>query len=317
METKSHVLATGLFVLLLGAALIGVIAWFQGDHRSTHSYTVVARNGVPGLNLKAPVKLNGVEIGKVEEIGFDPDNPRQVLVGIEVVHEAPITTATVARLGYQGITGLSFIDLSDDAGVLQPKPRPAHSRIELHASALDEIVVSGPRVLASINQAAERVNQLLAEGNQQQLMHTLKSFDAAAAQLGQLAQNLQPAAVALTPAVQHADAVLRQADGTLHRIDGLADESTLLARDLRQRATALDHMAAAADQLQRTAARLEAAMVGPDKPAQQPLIDALNQAAKAVENAAKSLDEEPQSVLVGRPAHKPGPGEAGFDPHRQ
>ena len=317
METKSHVLATGIFVLFLGAALIGVIAWFQGDHRSTSSYTVVAKTGVPGLNLKAPVKLGGVEIGKVEEIDFDPANPRQILVGIEVAEGSPLTTATLAKLGYQGITGLSFIDLGDDANVRAPKPLPVGSRIELHASTLDEIASNGPLVLANISKAAERVNQLLGDANQQQLMHTLKSFDAAATQMAQLAQSLQPAANGLKPLTQRADTVLAQADVTLHRLEGLADESTQLARELRQRATALDHMAAAADQLQHTAERLEASFVGPDKPAQQPLVDALKQAAKAVENAAKTLDDQPQSLILGRPTAKPGPGEAGFDSSRK
>jgi len=317
MENKSHVLATGLFVLLLGAALIGVIAWFQGDHRSTSSYTVVARSGVPGLNLKAPVKLNGVEIGKVEDIGFDPSNPRQVLVNVEVAEGSPISTATLAKLGYQGITGLSFIDLNDDANVRDPKPLAEGSRIELHASALDELASNGPRVLASISLAADRVNQLLGETNQRQLMHTLKSFDETAQQLTQLAQTLQPAAAKLAPLTQHADALMGKADGTLQHLDGLTDEGRQLAQELRQRAVALDHMAQAADQLQHTAERLEAAFVGPDKPVQQPLVDALNQAAHAVEKAAKQLEAQPQGLLYGRPAAKAGPGEPGFDPQRK
>ena len=317
METKSHVLATGLFVLLLGAATVGVIAWFQGDHRSTSTYTVVARSGVPGLNLKAPVKLNGVEIGKVDEIGFDPANPRQVLVQVEVAEGSPLSTATVAKLGYQGITGLSFIDMNDDGSVRDPKPLPARAHIELHASALDELAGNGPRVLTSIGQAAERVNQLLGDAHQRQLMHTLQSFDDAAQQLTQLAQALKPAAAQLTPLAQRADALLGRADGTLQHFDGLAQEAGQLARELRERSVALDHMAQAADQLQHTAERLEAAVVGPDKPAQQPLIDALNQAAHAVEKAAKQLDAQPQGLIFGRPAPRPGPGEPGFDAQRK
>jgi phospholipid/cholesterol/gamma-HCH transport system substrate-binding protein len=112
MERRSHAIATGLFVLLLTAALGAVVAWFQGDHGEHVSYTVVATNGVPGLNLKAPVKLHGLEVGKVADIAFDPKDPRQVLVTIDVEKRAPLTVSTFARLGYQGITGLSFIDMT-------------------------------------------------------------------------------------------------------------------------------------------------------------------------------------------------------------
>ena len=31
MENKAHALATGLFVLLLGAALVVIVLWFRGD----------------------------------------------------------------------------------------------------------------------------------------------------------------------------------------------------------------------------------------------------------------------------------------------
>src|SRR6478609_3596494 len=104
MENRAHALATGAFILLLGAALIAVITWFQGNRGEQLSHTVISRTGVPGLNLRAPVKLQGVEIGKVASIEFDPANPRQILVGIEVDKDAPLSARTVARLGYQGIT---------------------------------------------------------------------------------------------------------------------------------------------------------------------------------------------------------------------
>jgi phospholipid/cholesterol/gamma-HCH transport system substrate-binding protein len=84
MENKAHAIAAGLFLLLLGFALAASVAWFQGDRTERVHYTVVARSGVPGLNLKAPVKLRGVEVGYVDSIGFDPADPRQILVDIAV-----------------------------------------------------------------------------------------------------------------------------------------------------------------------------------------------------------------------------------------
>ena len=90
MENKAHAIAAGLFALLLGLALAASVAWFQGDRTERTHYTVVSRSGVPGLNLKAPVKLRGVEVGYVDSIAFDPQDPRQILVGIAVDAAAPV-----------------------------------------------------------------------------------------------------------------------------------------------------------------------------------------------------------------------------------
>ncbi len=310
MENKSHALATGLFVLLLGAALVGVIAWFQGDHRSTNSYTVVARAGVPGLNLKAPVKLSGVEIGKVADISFDPADSSQVLVGIEVAADAPLKTTTRARLGYQGITGLSFIDLSADDEQSEGKRLAEGARIELRSSKLDELMGNAPRVLASIDAAARRVTGLLDEGHQQQLFQAVKSIDSAAQSLARLADDART----LRP---DAKALMAKAGGTLSNVDALASEGQQLARDWRERAAVLDRMGAAADQLQNTAKRLELSIAGPDTGERQALVEAVNKAANAIEKAARTLEEQPQGVLLGRPKPTPGPGEPGFEPNRK
>jgi phospholipid/cholesterol/gamma-HCH transport system substrate-binding protein len=313
MENKAHALATGLFVLLLGAVLVGVIAWFQGDHRSTRSYTVVARQGVPGLNLKAPVKLSGVEIGKVEDIGFDPADSSQVLVGIEVAADAPIKTTTRARLGYQGITGLSFIDLASDdeqPGGGGGKPLAEGAKIELHSSKLDELMGNAPRVLASIDAVARRMAGLLDNEHQQQLFQAVKSIDVAAQSLARMADD----AHALKPGAQ---ALIGKAGDTLGHVDALADESQQTAREWRERAAVLDRMGAAADQLQSTAKRLELAIAGPEKGERKALVDAVNNAADTVARAAKALQEQPQGVLLGAPKPPPGPGEPGFDANRK
>ncbi|MET0517585.1 MAG: MlaD family protein [Burkholderiaceae bacterium] len=311
MENRSHALATGAFIVLLGAALVAVIAWFQGDHGERVGYTVVSRTGVPGLNLRAPVKLQGVEVGKVEAISFDPQDPRQILVSIEVLKTAPLNPQTAARLGYQGITGLSFIDLFEDP---QQKPEAgAPQRIALRPSLLDQLSSDGPRVLTGINDAAQRVGELLGEGNQRQLMQTLGQVDAAARQIAVLAGQLQPGAQALPPLLAHADALVRGAGVSLQRIDGVAGESALLVQELRQRSQALDKLGLAAQQLQQTTQRLELALVGADRPRAQPLVDELGQAARAVDRAAADVGEQPQSLLFGRATAPPGPGEAGFD----
>jgi ABC-type transporter Mla subunit MlaD len=44
------------------------------------------------------------QVGKVTAISFDPKVPGNVLVRISVDTNAPVTQATFATLGYQGVT---------------------------------------------------------------------------------------------------------------------------------------------------------------------------------------------------------------------
>ncbi|WP_077032626.1 MlaD family protein [Pelomonas sp. KK5] len=322
MENRSHALVTGLFVVLLTAALVVILAWFRDERGDTVSYTVVSRTGVSGLNVKAGVKLRGVPVGKVASIGFDPADARQILITLDVDRDAPVTSTMKARLGYQGITGLAFVELIDDTTVAG-KPRDPSQPIELQASLLDQLAAGGPRLLANANEATQRLSQVLGDENQRQLSRALGQMAEASAQVAQLAKELRPAAAALQPLalqagreMQRADALLANADRTLQRFDGLAAESTLLAQDLRQRTQILDRLGTAAAQLQTTTQRLETAFVGPDRPRAQPLVDRLADSADSVQRAAArlgSLAEQPQGLLFGRPPARPGPGEAGFN----
>lgn len=315
MENKAHALATGLFMLLLGAMLAAAVLWFRGDHSATQSFTVVARSGVPGLNVKAPVKLHGVMVGKVQDIEFDRREPRQILVSITVDEQAPIGPGTVARLGYQGITGLSFIELSDAEAPADPAASVLQTRrIELQPSVLDQIGNAGPKLLASAGETTRRLNELLGDRNQAEFSQTLVQLGQASAELTRLLQQLQPTAAALPALLRHADGLVTTGQASLAQAGELSQEGVALLRELKARAGVLDRLGAAAAQVEGSVRRLEAGLVGLDRPPrQQALVDELGQAARALERAANELNERPQSLILGPRQTPPGPGEAGFE----
>lgn len=320
MENRAHAIAAGLFLLLLGLALAGVVAWFQGDRVQPIRHVVVSRTGVAGLNLKAPVKLRGVEVGKVEAIGFDPADPRQVLITIAVDPGAPITRGTVAKLALQGITGLSFVDLQDgdDNTALLSADGPGQ-RIELRPTLFDQLQVAGPELVAGLAESVRRLNTLLNDHNQEQLARSLEALGGATEHATKLLASLQPAAAALPGLVRHADSFLAGADGVVRRLDTLAARADTLAADadaltldLRQRVAVIDRLGAAAGQIESSTRQIELSLVGVTPQRNRPLLEDLSAASRAVERAVDSVGEQPQSLLFGRGAVPPGPGEAGF-----
>jgi len=322
MENKAHAWVAGLFLLLLGAAMAAAVAWFRGDHVQRVGYTVVARAGVPGLLVKAAVRLRGVDVGSVESIAFDPADARRILVRIAVDSEAPITRGTVAQLGYQGVTGLSYIDLSD-AGA-DPRPLASLSEAErqlvLQPSLIDRLATSGPALLAAFAETAERLNLLLAPQNQQRLQRLLDTSERAMDTVAQRAQELRPAVAAVPPALAAVQASLGKlalaadtASGTLRRVDAAAEQATLLTAEVRGRLAVLEHAADAARRVESAVRAIELGLVGADAAVSPPLVETLSRAARGVDRATVQWAEQPQSLILGRTAAAPGPGEAGFD----
>lgn len=312
MENKAYAFAAGLFLLLLGLALAASVAWFQGDRTERVHYTVVARAGVPGLNLKAPVKLRGVEVGRVDGIGFDAADPRQILVDIAVDVAAPVTPTTYAQLGLQGVTGLSFVALEEAQPDAPLQRAAAGTRLPLRPSLLDQLAQAGPGLVAGFAETATRLNALLSDEHRAQFGATLSGLQAAAQDTSRLMTTLRPSAQQLPTLLRDADAAAQRADAALRRIEAMAAEGEQLAQALRNRTAVLDRLDAAAAQVQATSRHLELALVGDSPPRTQPLVADLSAASRALEQAARELTAQPQSLVWGRTPRPAGPGEPGY-----
>ena len=120
MENKAHALAAGLFVVALAALLLGLGAWLTRDGGEREAYEISTREAITGLQAQAPVRYRGVDVGKVTQIGFDPQAQGNVLVRLDIDVAAPVTSETYASLSFQGVTGLAFVQLDDSGKPGQP-----------------------------------------------------------------------------------------------------------------------------------------------------------------------------------------------------
>ena len=109
MENKSHAFIAGMFVLLLGIAALGAVFWLGGIRDNTNDYIVVTKQNIGGLNPQAQVRYRGIRVGKVSDIRIDPEDYTNILITISISDDIPLTTGTVAKLNYQGVTGLAHI----------------------------------------------------------------------------------------------------------------------------------------------------------------------------------------------------------------
>lgn len=80
MENKSHAFIAGLFTVCLVAAAL-LIVWFLNMDRTVKQPYMIATNlSIPGLNPQATVRFRGLDVGKVINIGFNKDDPGEILI---------------------------------------------------------------------------------------------------------------------------------------------------------------------------------------------------------------------------------------------
>lgn len=298
MENRSHALAAGLFVVLLGCALAAVAAWMQRDTRPLATYVIAAAKPVSGLRTEAPVRYRGLEIGKVEAMRLDRSVPPQILITIGVDSSVPLTRATYARLGFQGVTGLAFVELDDDGSAAAARLAPGpDSRLPLRPSLMD----SGEALLGSVSEVADRVNALLDVNNRDALKQALDGVALAAQRTAQLADRLEASADRLP-------AMLGEAQEVTQRAARVVDQVGALTARLDERVGTLDHIAAAADRAGSAARSVDEGTV----PRLNALLEQLQRETRAVDRLLVMLSEQPQSVVFGRTPSSPGPGEPGF-----
>lgn len=308
MDDKVNYTLVGAFVLLLGAALVAAVLWLAagaqgGKHYGTYQSTM--RESVAGLNVDAPVKYMGVDVGKVREIAIDPADSSRVRLRFLIEQGTPIKTDTEAVLKTQGLTGIAYIELSggtpgaaplragDGKDIPTIASRPSLStRLE---SVLTTVLASVERMSSSLNATFDpdtraALRQMLRESAA--LTHTLASQQAALASsisdTARTASNTARASERLGAAI---DRVAKAADS----IDSMA-KSISAAGDRTAQS-----VEAAADGLQQT--RLDAA------PALGQLLDELNRLAASLQRVSEQTERNPNSLLMGAPRRKPGPGE--------
>ncbi len=321
MENRAHALAAGLFTLLLGIGVLVAAQWFSRDNYEKVQYTLVSNHSVSGLNVQAAVRLRGVEVGKVDTIDFDEEDPRNILIRINVKGGTRITRGTTAQLGTQGITGLAYIVLDDDGKnkTFLPPSNDKDKRIVVEKSFLDELTGSGKDLISQFGQVAQRVNKLLEDKNQDQLIKTIAELEKASQRVGTLAQALEPGVKNVPALTADARKMLASADVALRDVAPALKEAktTLasidkLAREYTQRADALDRVAKGVEQVG-AASQGAASTVNSDiAPRMNTLLEELARNSRNLDRLLSELNEQPAGLVFGRPSGKPGPGEAGF-----
>lgn len=253
MESKVNYARIGLFVVLLGTALIAVILWLgkRESRRAYDFYDVYVRESVTGLNVNAAVKYMGVNVGFVKEMAVDPEDPQRVRLTLSVARGTPVKEDTVAFLEFQGLTGVAIVNLTSSRRespplVAQPGERypviknvpSVYARLD---QAFDQILNnrSLPDLVTNLNQLAVNTQSLVDKENRAAFSRLLTEMAKMAGTLDRMTAKVDAQLPAVLNHLQETSAMLenlvRHNQAGIEAFTGQTlTESGLLVSELRQ-----------------------------------------------------------------------------------
>ena len=320
MENRAYAIAVGLFTIFLGLALLFAFWWLSGEKENATEYVIVSDHPVTGISSQAAVKFRGVDVGKISKISLDPAAQTSIMIRIRVKDSLQLSKKSYAEVRTRGVTGLGYIDLNDTS---KGEPRlPAGATIPLHPSFTDQLIERGPELVAELESLIKNGSGMTTTAN-----NLLNKIDVE--NLNKTITNLEHATSRLDPLLSKIDPLLSSASTTFNRVSGMVSEQrqqqlsdTLLsvqkaadaARPLLSelKDTATDFRGIGHG-LADTTSQLSDTLQHETIPRIHQLTEDLDRDTRHFDQLIEMLVDNPQSLLLGNPVARSGPGEAGFD----
>jgi phospholipid/cholesterol/gamma-HCH transport system substrate-binding protein len=307
MEAKVNFVLVGIFVLVLGAALVGGVLWLSSGRYYGRSYAIYQTymSEVSGLNANAPVKYRGVDVGSVRRIVLDPANVEQVQLTLAIETGTPVKEDTVAILQTQGLTGIAYVDLTSgrrDSPLLKAKPGEEYPVIRSGPSLLSRLDTAVTALLAGLTRATDNFNALLNEDNRRAIAKTLADLEV-----------LSRTLAARSPAI---DASLADTARTMRNTAQLTAELPRLLERIERSADRFDRMADSVARAGQSGAQTFDStrddlqqFTSQSLPQVRELVGELRELTGTLTRVSEELHRDPSMLVRGRAVGKPGPGE--------
>ena len=309
METKVNYVAVGVFVLILGAVLVYGGLWLASGgafQKQYDLYRAIEDESVAGLNLNAPVKYNGVDVGKVRDIRLDPANPDRVLLLFAIEHGTPIKEDTVAVLKTQGLTGIAYVELSggsSDSPLLRSTAQGEYPVIRTKpslAARLENVLTS---VLAKLDSTSNNINALLSDENRVAFKNTLADLSAVAHTLAARRQTLDSGIANAARTFDNGARVTAQLGPVIDRIGSSASAIEKMANEAERTSASAGRTV---DAVSADVKRLTAEIL----PEAERLLGEISVLAGSLRRLSEKIEGSPGGLLLGRRPVPPGPGES-------
>lgn len=303
----------GAFVIVLGAVLVAGVLWLASGgawQKKVDLYRAIEDESVAGLNLNAPVKYNGVDVGKVRAIELDHANPNRVNLLFAIERGTPIREDTIAVLKTQGLTGIAYVELSGgaaDSPPLRATPGNEYPVIRTKPSLsarLENILTS---VLTKLDGTSNAINAILSAENQAAFRSALADIAIVARTIAARRDTIDAGITQAGRALDNTAQATVQMEAVVARIGRSADAvekmGTEVARTSVSAGKAVD--AVGADVRRFSTETL---------PELERLLGELGALSTSLRRLSEQTTRDPRGLIFGRTPVPDGPGEKGGAP---
>jgi phospholipid/cholesterol/gamma-HCH transport system substrate-binding protein len=314
MTSKSSYMMVGGFILMLGAAFVWGVLWISagGPPQRINRYIVYMPDSVSGLNVDAPVKFRGVDVGKVEQIEIDSSNPELIRLVLQVRENTPITADTVATLEYQGMTGIATVNFSGDQADSPPltgTPGEDYPVITGQASVFSNLGLTLSDLLTNLTTTSESINAVLGEENRINVTRSLENVAVLTERFTHQADKLETVVTHLSVTLENT----RNASADLPRLIDQFSQSavaiTAMADQISEIGENLIGASASIDRTVKTGGEDLLNFTSMTLPEISQMVNELRLASENLRRMSESLAQDPSVLLFGRSEPRPGPGE--------
>lgn len=251
MESRANYVATGTFVLLVLAGIGAAAVWLAGGQLRTEYalYETHISGSVSGLDVGAPVRLNGIDVGRVARIEQDPEDPQRVILGLQIRREVNLHSDAVALLEMQGLTGGRYVEISGGtpgSPMLTVAGGKRYATIASRPSSLDAVLNDTPQLVQRLAAITDRLQSVLNDQNLGRISETLANLSDLTALLNRQSQdvarlltdggtalhNLAAASATLGTLMEHLDRASVGAEQLVASANVTFARTTKLANDL-------------------------------------------------------------------------------------
>lgn len=230
METRANYVAVGVFVLACMLGVVIAVVWLAGiQYSQEYEYFQTNFTGpVTGLGKGTVVRYNGIEVGRVDDLRFDPNDPQVVIAILQVQPNLKIRDDSVSSIEPQGLTGGSYVEISGgskNAPLLIAQEGQRYPIIKSSPSALQKITAGLPELLGKLNIVADRLNAVLTPDNQQAFSHVLTNLDKTTTALAGRTGEIDEALDNFSNASKGLPTVVADADTSVKKLGKLSDDA--------------------------------------------------------------------------------------------
>src|SRR5579871_2944104 len=225
MERNANYALVGLIFTILLIATIVFVLWLTNFAFSQRydNYDVVFHGPISGLSRGGDVQFNGIKVGEVSDITLDPKDPNLVHAIARVRSDTPVRQDSLASLEPQGITGVTFIQITAGTRTLPllkdvtPPGKPLI--IQSKPGALSGLLAGGGDVMQRAVETLNRINRVLSDDNIMRFSDTMDNVRDVTAELRKRKAIIADA----DTAIKNANTAVLQVTGLAKSAQGLLD----------------------------------------------------------------------------------------------